>query len=136
MQLKPCLGRYIFDEPINSDYKLEHQLGQHWRDFEVITLEENHRQDGDRDYADMLNRFRVGQQTEKDMEKLQTRVRPLNHPDIKNAVFISCKNKEVEKLNKWRLYEINVEKIILEAINTHATITNFKPPIGNKGNVN
>ena len=93
MQLKPCLGRYIFDEPINSDYKLEHQLGQHCREFEVIT--QNHRQDGDRDYADMLNRFRVGQQTEEDMEKLQTRVRPINHPDIKNAVFISCKTRKL-----------------------------------------
>ena len=83
----------------------------------------------------MLNRFRVGQQTEKDMQKLQTRVRPMGHPDLKDAVFISCKNKEVEKLNIQRLREIKGETILFEAINVHPTIKNFKPSLGNKGNV-
>ena len=135
MQLKPCKGRYIFGEPINQDYKLEYQLGLHWRKFEVVLLEENHRQDGDKEYADMLNRFRIGQQTIEDMDVLRTRVRPLDHPDTRGAVFICCTNKEVEKLNRLRLNQIEEEKIVIEALNTHATIKNFKPTIGKKGNV-
>ena len=103
MQLKPCMGRYIFEEPINPDYKIDFHLGTHWKSFEVITLEENHRQGDDMAYADMLNRFRIGQQTERDMHQLQRRVRPLGYSDLKGAVFISCKNKEVEKLNIQRL---------------------------------
>ena len=135
MQLKP-MGKYIFQEPSNPDFKLDFHVGQHWNSFEVINLEENHRQNEDQEYADLLNRFRIGRQTEKDMELLQTRVRPLNHPDLKDAVYISCKNKDVDKLNKMRLHEIVGEKVVLEAINTHPTIKNFKPPIGKTGNVN
>ena len=135
MQLKPCKGRYIFDEPINSDYKMEYQLGLHWRKFEVILLEENHRQEEDKKYADMLNRFRVGDQTNTDMEALQSRVRPLDHPDTKGAVFISCTNKEVAKLNRLRLSQLDTEKVVLEAINTHATIKQFNPCLGKKGEV-
>ena len=57
MQLKPCMGRYIFEEPINPDYKMDYHLGTHWESFKVITLEKNHRQGEDMDYAAMLNRF-------------------------------------------------------------------------------
>ena len=59
MQLKPCMGRYIFEEPINPDYKMDYHLGTHWQSFEVITLEKNHRQGEDMFYTDMLNRVRV-----------------------------------------------------------------------------
>ena len=31
-----------------------------WELFTVVTLEENHRQEKDRDYADLLNRMRLG----------------------------------------------------------------------------
>ena len=136
MQLKPCKGRYIFEEPINPAFKLDYQLGTHWQSFEVIILEGNHRQSEDKEYADMLNRFRVGQQTEEDMNKLQSRVRPMRHHDLDGAMFISCKNKEVAKLNIKRLNEINEETITLEAVNVHPTIKNFKPALGKKGEVN
>ena len=53
----------------------------------MITLKENHRQAGDKDYADILNRFRVAQQTEEDMDTLATRVRPLNHNDLHGAAL-------------------------------------------------
>ena len=46
MQLKPCKGRYIFDEPICKDYKIDYELRMHWHSFDVIILEENHRQGG------------------------------------------------------------------------------------------
>ena len=86
MQLKPCKGRYIFDEPINQDYKIDYQLGTHWRSFEVIILEKNHRQGEDLEYADMLNSFGVGQQSNEDMQKLQTRVRPREHQDLQGSI--------------------------------------------------
>ena len=83
----------------------------------------------------MLNRFRVGDQTDTDMGVLQSRVRPLDHPDTKGAVFISCTNKEVAKLNRLRLRQISTENVVMEAINTHSTIKEFKPPLGKKGEV-
>ena len=50
----------------------------------MIVLEKNHRQGEDKIYADMLNRIRVGEETEKDMEELEARVRAKDHEDIKN----------------------------------------------------
>ena len=135
MQLKPCMGRYIFDEPVNADFKLQFHLDQHWQSAEVITLEENHRQAEDKDYADMLNRFRIGEQTAEDMSKLQQRVRPLNHSELEGAVYISCKNKPVNMLNLKQLAVIKGEAVIFEATNVHPVIKNFKPPLGNNGNV-
>ena len=135
MQLKPIKGRYIFDEPINVDYKVDYHLGLHWKKFDVILLEENHRQDKDKEYADMLNRFRVGDQTMDDMEVLENRIRPVDHPDTAGAVFILCTNVEVEKRNKVKLQMIENEKITLEAVNTHPTIKNFRPSISKRGTV-
>merc|ERR1712105_333749 len=135
MQLKPCMGRYIFDEPTNADFKVQFHLGTHWKHYEVITLEENHRQEDDRQYADMLNRFRIGKQTDEDMKKLEMRVRPCDHPDLVDAVYISCKNKEVEKLNIKMLARIKDKAMVFEAVNIHPIIKNFQPPIGGKGNI-
>ena len=135
MQLKPCRGRYIFQPPVCQDYQLTHSLGKHWESFEVILLEENHRQEGDHEYANMLNRIRVGEQTEEDFKKLEERVRHTNHPDLNGAMFISCKNKNVEILNMKRLNELSSDLLIFEALNMHSTMKDFRPPIGNKGNV-
>ena len=89
------------------------QLGMHWQRFRVILLKENHRQEEDKPYADMLNRFRTGDQTEEDMLVLQTRVRPMNHPDTKGAMYISCTNKEVGKLNQQGLSKIESEIVVV-----------------------
>ena len=55
-QLKPIRGSYVFDEPNCLDYKLAYGDGSDslWRRFDVINLEENHRQGNDKVYADML----------------------------------------------------------------------------------
>ena len=65
-----CRARYIFEEPVCQDYKIAFYSGTHWKAFQVINLEENHRQLEDRNYADFLNRIRVGQQTQADIELL------------------------------------------------------------------
>ena len=135
LQLRPCRARYIFEEPICQDYKIAFYSGTHRRKFQVINLEENHRQNKDKDYADLPNRVRVGRQTTDDIKLLETRVRPLDHPDLKGAMFLSCKNIEVNKLNERGLQEIDSELITVEAINIHPTIQNFKPNINSKGNV-
>ena len=47
----------------------------------------------------MLNRIRVGQPTAEDIRALQSRVRPLGHPDLEGAMHLSCTNAEVNKIN-------------------------------------
>ena len=58
------------------------------------------RQGDDKEYADMLNWFRVGKQTEDDMLKLSDRVRKRDHPDLKGAMVVTCTNAEVQKQNR------------------------------------
>ena len=98
-------------------------------------LEENHRQGGEYEYAEMLNRIRIGQHTSQDMDILRTRVRPEGHPDLHGVIYISCTNKSVNKMNDIRLNEIGAELFEIEAINIHPSIKNFKPKIATKGTV-
>ena len=44
MQLRPCQGSFIFDKPMCEDYHLPFLCNTHWKSFDVIFLEENHRQ--------------------------------------------------------------------------------------------
>ena len=82
MQMRPVMGNYIFQKPNSKEYELAYLQGRHWQSFQIINLEENHRQGSDREYANVLNRIRVGEQTEADIELLRTRVRQPGHPIV------------------------------------------------------
>ena len=87
MQMRPVMGNYIFQKPKSKEYELAYLQRRHWQNFKIINLEENHRQGSDREYANVLNRIRVGEQTEADIELLRTRVRQPDHPDILEAIM-------------------------------------------------
>ena len=70
-----------------------------------------------------------------DMMILEGRVRHLDHPDTEGAVFINCTNKEVNKLNSMRLNQVKGENVVIEAVNTHMTIKDYKPLVNEKGTV-
>ena len=135
LQLQPIQARYIFQEPRCNDYKLGFHSGAYWQSFEAIILEENHRQGNDRSYADLLNRVRVGRQTDEDIKQLENRVRPKNHQDLAGVMYINCTNVEVNKINQIGLKALNSELIVNEAVHFHQTIKNFKPPINSRGNI-
>ena len=130
MQLKPCMGRYICQEPLNTDFKLTHALAPRWPMFKIILLEKNHRQGNDKAYADILNRIRVGEQTKEDIAVLKKRVRPQKHQDIKTAsTFIVCKRKECASINKRRLIKLDGDLIEIPAKHHSATQAKYKPYI-------
>ena len=95
----------------------------------MISLVENHRQENDREFADMLNRIRVGSHNEEDLNTLQSRVRPEGHNNLKGALVIASTNDIVNKHNDQRLAEFNSKLIIIEAINSHQNIPNYQPKI-------
>ena len=98
--------------------------------FKSLILETNHRQGNDKAYADLLNRVRVGNQRNDDIELLRTRVRPSNHKDLKAAsLYIVCKRKDCARINEDYLNSINGELITLKARHHHATRKNYKPYI-------
>jgi len=68
-QLRPVYGSAIFSDKITTDTL------HLWKDFlTMIELTENKRQCTDTQYAELLNRIRVGEDTSDDLETLQTRL--------------------------------------------------------------
>ena len=67
LQLRPIQARYIFELPKCKDYHLAYYSGSHWQSFEAINLVENHRQNKDKQYAEILNRIRVGELQDEDI---------------------------------------------------------------------
>ena len=133
MQLKPCMGRYICDEPINKEFQITHRMKSRWSMFDSLTLEVNHRQGKDKPYADLLNRVRVGKQTEEDIKQLNTRVRSSKHADLKKAdLFIVCKRKECAKLNMEYLNLLDGQLLEMKARHHHSTQKNYTPWIESK----
>ena len=132
MQLKPVKGVYIWCKPKNADFFHTFSLQSHWEQFAIVSLVENHRQEGDKEYAEILNRIRVGESTEEDMQVLQARVRPENHSDLQGATVIASTHKVVNKYNKLCLDQLDNVLVEIEAINSHSNIPNYKPRIHDK----
>jgi hypothetical protein len=138
MQMCPISGRFIFLNPRNSQFFLTNEMDPLWQKFECINLEINHRQGEDKDYANMLNRIRIGKETAEDIEKLKERVRDENHEDIRrenDALYIFGTNKKVNQMNNKRLKALQGEEHVIMAICLHKTIKNFSPPEGKAGEV-
>ena len=101
--------------------------------FKVINLNINHRQGNDKQYAEILNRIRVGELTEEDIATLKTRVRHKSHPDLKDvSLYIVPTRKACAKYNKQYLELIAGNKTTLKAIHYHTTQKNYKPFIEKK----
>ena len=136
MQLRPCLGRYIFELPSNPDFHITHVLQSRWKMLQVINLTTNHRQGNDKPYADLLNRIRTGDQSPDDLELLKTRLRPKKDEELSKAdLFICCTRKNVSKHNENYLTSLPGDIHELKAINHLATQKNFKPKIHPEGTI-
>ena len=136
LQLRPVMGKYIFEMPRSSSYHASFHIESLWNTFGVIQLLTNHRQGEDYEYAEVLNRIRTGSQTEKDYELLQQRVRPLNHPDIpSDALFVTCKNKHVNEINEKKLEMLEGIQYENEATVKSSAQKEVNPKTSNDGSV-
>ena len=134
MQLKPVMGNFIFEKPYQKDYDMLHRCNPRWKLFSCIILEKNHRQGKDRGYAELLNRLRIGEDTEEDIEILNSRVRNEKHVDIQNAdLFIGAKRKDCFKINQNHIFKkIDGELIKIPSINYQQNQKEFKPRVNEK----
>ena len=138
MQMRPITGRYIFCEPRDSQFSLVNDIDPLWKKFQCINLEINHRQGKDKEYAETLNRIRIGKETLEDIKILKERVRKADHKDItksSDALFIYGTNKKVNAMNNKRLKSLKGNEFIIEAISIHKTIKSFNPAEGKAGEV-
>ena len=112
-QLKPVLGGYIFAAPNCPDYKLAYGdgTGSLWRSFKVINLEENHRQGKDKEHADILNRIRMGRQTQQDIKIFVKMTAKKTHGLI--VCFLFLNNYLISKINGILSFCRNVLLLLL-----------------------
>ena len=116
MQLAPTIGRYVFDEPANPDFRITRTLDNRWHMFSSILLEKNHRQGKDKQYADLLNRVRIGEHTEKDLELLGSRVRKEKNKALKKVqIHIGCKRNDVAERNERYILKLPGSMTMLTA---------------------
>ena len=133
LQLKPVLGNFPFEKPRNQEFHCTFQLQNRWQMFKIINLEINHRQGEDKEFAEILNRIRIGKITEEDTNKLMTRVRPRNHPDLKNvSLYVVPIRKLSSKYNAEYLDSLQGDIVISKAKHFNSTQKNCKPFIDKK----
>ena len=128
MQLPPVRGKFISLKPKNQEYHVTYELDSRWHMFQCIVLEKNHRQGADKAYGDLLNKIRVGTQTDEDLEPLLDRVRPEGHPDLKKAdLWISCTRAEVAARNKAYLPSLQGKTYVFAARHCQNSGESFDP---------
>ena len=138
IQLKPVRGRYIFQQPSCPEYHQAYGDGTDslWRSFSIINLTHNHRQGKDREYADILNRIRVGEINEDDKALLKERVREKGHPDLQSAsIRIFSTVAEVLEYNDSKMAKLPGTPYIIKAHNFTLSNSNFKPNVDKAGRV-
>ena len=138
LQIKPPLGSMIYASPKNQKSKSLWQIpgGNLWEKFESITLKTNHRQGENMIYANLLNRIRIGEHTDEDIETLKTRVFPRNSSELpSDALLITGTNQIVKSFNDRQINDLPGELIVITADVQSKTRGIFKPKLGNAGQI-
>ena len=96
----------------------------------------NDRQGSDKEYADVMNRMRVGKLTDDDIQLLESRVMKSDDPNLpKDAVFLSAVNEDVNRINDGRLEAMDGKLLTVAAIVSSKTLRKSKPIITSAGTV-
>ena len=137
MQLRPVLAKYIFEEPLGHKFKLPFLVDSLWEKFDVMLLVENHRQNEDKPYAELLNRIRVGKATKEDEALLRTRVKEHNHPDLPpHALRVMLVNANVNAFNDRRLAELPGREYVNDGIAFSKTQVHANTTLDKTGSIN
>ena len=134
LQLRPVKGRYPWEEPIFEKYRRVHAIEPIWSQFCPIILRTNHRQGEDREFSELLNRIRVGEQTQDDLDTLRTRVFSQNDKRIpEDSVHIFATNAEVNFWNQIFMDRLPGVEYSVETTVTHPVLKNFKVNVDASG---
>ena len=120
LQLKPVMGKFIFEIPACQNYHTSFNLDPIWKMFDVVRLTFNHRQGEDHIYADILNRIRMKKKedciSEDDCAILEKRVRKSGDEDLPtNALHIMSKNENVMQHNDKQLEKMDGDLVQIQA---------------------
>ena len=115
LQLPPVAQKPVFAPP--SD-ELAALYGSLWKNhFKMVELTEIQRQKNDLQFAELLNRLRIGGHTREDIDTLKTRkIEEDSEAYPHEVTHIFPKNEGVDRHNKKMLKNLDVTKITVNAI--------------------
>ena len=132
-QLRPINGSWIFEPPRGERNKDAYEVYSLWDLFEPLELTFNHRQGSDKEYADLLNRVRIGAHTKEDEMILKSRLSD-ELPD--DALYVYGKNAPVRQRNEEYLAKLDGDMEVFKATNVPPKGTkSFRAKIGKDGRV-
>ena len=132
LQIPPVTGRYIFRPPKNTIYRTAYDLLHLWELFEPWILTHNHRQGASCEWANTLNRFRMGIVLDDDLKALQDRETNDPHHDL-DAMHLCYSNLETQDHNNAMLSKLNTPLVQIEAIKRYPK--GRKPVIKDDGRI-
>ena len=115
LQLPPVKACYVFAEPLNDNFATFHEVSPLWGTFEAYVLRHNHRQADEKDWANSLNNFRVGEVSKEDEAVLKSRITEEQYLDD-DAMHVFYMNDDVNKHNDKMLDSIVGEAEEIDAI--------------------
>ena len=98
LQLAPVQGTLVFKTPLNIKYEANKDTLDLWNCFQPMILKHNHRQGDEKEWADVLNEFRVGIVSEKGEAMLRER-QTTEEFLVEDAMHIFYRNKNVKGHN-------------------------------------
>ena len=102
-QLRPVRGQFAFTNTLL------------WNLFDCYTLEQNMRQKNDNQYKTLLNKVRVGQLDQDDIELLKTRLITNDDPEFEGALRLFPTMAEVKKYNIIKQNQLKYDMITIQA---------------------
>ena len=134
MQLRPVLGRFAWELPVGAQFQMAHELESVWSTFKPVLLRKNHRQNEDLKFSQVLNRIRIGQFMQEDIEYLKPRVVFRNDPRIPaDRMYIFARNMDVNEMNELILRKMPGDEFVVEAEVYHKTDSEFEVKVMNTG---
>ena len=120
-QLPPIQRKLVFDNYANDAFNLCHP----WHAFEMIELTEIMRQKDDQPFTELLNRFRIGAQTDEDICCIQSRsINSLDSNYPSDALHIWAENIPVDQHNHTKLAQIPKPMFTLKATDQYPNNVN------------
>ena len=111
-QLEPIRSKPVFENYKDDTLNICHP----WHVFQMIELRKVMRQKDDKRFTDLLNRLRVGSQSDEDIQLIQSRSINSSDPNYPHDVLhIWAENNPVNQYNNMRLQEINKPLFYLRA---------------------
>lgn len=112
-QLPPVCEPPVYKPPGDGYYA----LASLWMsNFKVFELTEAMHKKGDKEFADLLNRIRVDQYADEDVQLLQTRLVSEEDPSIDNCMRLFSLNADVDAFNSQRLVRPPTHSIEFKAV--------------------